>query len=121
MQPHSKTYSVAEVLSLFPESQYPEALEKEFSTLLEGRSWFGASLHIDKWTKNTWTLEMNYYGDETKISIVLHEGKLYAWRTGSGFGQLQYHYGKYLLPAWMQELIAHPEHDAQVRYTDYTL
>lgn len=120
MQPHSKTYSAAEVLVLFPESKYPEALEKEFSDMLDGRGWFGACLHVNKWKASTWTLEINYYGNEMNISIISQEGKLYAWRTGSGFGQLQYHYGKHPVPAWMQELMEHPERDALVKYKDHT-
>jgi hypothetical protein len=109
---------VKNVLESFPESEYPKELDDEFKSLLEGCIWFSNELKIKKTATDTYSLNIDFYGNATEIIATGYEGKMYAWLTHTGFGLHKCYFGKYVLPAWVKFLIDHPEEDGRVKYYD---
>jgi hypothetical protein len=109
---------VKNILESFPESKYPQNLDTEFESLLEGCGWFGNKLNIEKTATDTYSLNIDYYGNATEIIATEHEGKMYAWLTHTGFDLHECYFGKYVLPAWLKHLIDHPEEDVRVNFDD---
>lgn len=109
---------VKNILVSFPESEYPKELDDEFKGLLEGRGWFGNKPNIRETATDTYSLNIDYYGNLTEIIATGHEGKMYAWLTHMGYGLHKCYFGKYVLPAWLKSLIDHPEENDWVNYGD---
>lgn len=107
---------VKNILTSFPESEYPKELNDEFNSLMDGCGWFGNKLNIEKTATDTYSLNIDYYGNYTEIIATEYEGKLYAWLTQTGFGLYKLYFGKYVLPAWIKEMIEHPEENAHVNF-----
>lgn len=107
---------IKNILTSFPESEYPKMLDDEFNSLLDGCGWFGNKLTIEQTATDTYSLNIDYYGNYTEIIVTKYEEKLYAWLTQTGFGLYRYYFGKYVLPDWIKDLIEHPEENGHVNY-----